>query len=166
LSPDMLDNPPSSSHTNGYLYPIIAEEDKAKRRRLDINPTDGAWQARGDLFTSNPDSQSATAAELPFPSSPALHQLSQSLDSLVARLSEQVSSASSLPNSCNERTRLAWDIVVETESLSEAELASARRVFRGNAGLADEYLSFPTRCRGARTLWLMREIKEVEKNLC
>lgn len=70
-------------------------------------------------------------------------------------------SGSYATNSWHERKRRAWETLLEEESLSDQELASARRIFRGSVEVADEYLSFPHRCRGARTLWLKREMREL-----
>jgi hypothetical protein len=69
-----------------------------------------------------------------------------------------------VPSSPMKKER-AWK-KIHTEDLSPTQLASARKILRGNAEIADEYLSFGDdeenhQMREARLIWLQDEIERV-----
>jgi hypothetical protein len=59
----------------------------------------------------------------------------------------------------------AWKMILK-EGLPAAELAAARKIFRGNSEIADEYLSFGEgeEWREARLIWLRGELDRVGRD--
>lgn len=80
-------------------------------------------------------------------SSSALDHLADNVGNLISTLQEPQSTSPACKNA-------AWNVIMEEEDLSDTELAAARKIFRGRAELADEYLSFPPHKKRARTMWL------------
>lgn len=89
-------------------------------------------------------------------SSSALDHLADNVGNLISTLQEPQSTSPARKNA-------AWKVIMEEEDLSDTELAAARKIFRGRAELADEYLSFPPAKKRARTMWLREELREILK---
>ena len=97
--------------------------------------------------------------------SQAFVELTDTLNSYVSTLIAppmEHSPATTGPLSASPvRKDAAFRTVVEEEGLSPHSLAYARKVFRGNVELANEYLSFGPGLREARTLWLQDELERI-----
>lgn len=83
------------------------------------------------------------------------------LNQLTAHVGSLVGSLVETPSDSPERKRRAWNILEAEEELSDNELADARRIFRGPAELADEFLSFGQGRKRARTLWVQHELSRI-----
>ena len=70
-------------------------------------------------------------------------------------------SASNQPTSPVKKQK-AWEMILK-EGLDSVELAAARKIFRGNSEIAEEYLSFGEgeELKEARLIWLRGEIARV-----
>ncbi|KAJ3832347.1 hypothetical protein F5878DRAFT_666660 [Lentinula raphanica] len=89
-----------------------------------------------------------------------IDSLCDSVDRLVSGL---VPSPKKVDGTSSKNSH-AFRVVQAEEGLSPTSLARARRVFRGNNDLAEEYLSFDTEDdahREARTIWLYSEMDQL-----
>ncbi|KAI0683214.1 hypothetical protein BC835DRAFT_1472566 [Cytidiella melzeri] len=135
----------------------------------------------GNISESDGDDEEITGATQPTPSTPVQPKRSKTADEIAWRSSSfdrqhaVKSIAEALRPSQPEapstsvagtpRRRRAWATVLSEETtLTPAQIASVRKIWRNKPELAEEYSSFPPEHREARTIWLHSELQELERN--